>query len=196
MFTGIVEEIGHVVSLHVHADGIQFRFKAKKVMSGLTTGNSIAVNGTCLTVVQRDTHSFSAEAMRETLRKTNLGKLRIYDEVNLERAISMEQRLGGHLVQGHVDATGTITRKVQFKSSWMFSISFPSGFRKYFVRAGSVAVDGVSLTVARLHRDSFEVGIIPFTMENTTFHSYRRGTKVNLEFDVLGKYIESLVHYS
>lgn len=194
MFTGIVEEVGKVKAVRAHGDGIQFEISAKRVLSSLGVDNSIAVNGTCLTVVSRKRGSFSVEAVKETLAKTSLGGFRVGSKVNLERAVSLNQRLGGHLVQGHVDTTGTVLKRVDLRTSWMFSIRFPKQFRKYLIPVGSIAVDGVSLTVARLHADHFEVAIIPYTIENTIFQDYRAGSRVNLEFDIIGKYIESLLH--
>ncbi len=196
MFTGIVEEVGRVCSVRMRADGIQFDIEAKKTLAGLKVDNSIAVNGTCLTVVRRKKNVLTFDAVKETLSKTSLRGLSAGSSVNLERAVSLQQRLGGHLVQGHVDTTGTILKRGELKTSWMFDVRFPKKFRKYLIPVGSVAVDGVSLTVARLHSDHFEVAIIPFTYEQTIFHDYRPGTKVNLEFDLVGKYIESLLHTS
>jgi len=196
MFTGIVEEVGRVCSVRMRADGIQFDIEAKKTSAGLKVDNSIAVNGTCLTVVRRKKNVLTFDAVKETLSKTSLRGLSAGSSVNLERAVSLQQRLGGHLVQGHVDTTGTILKRGELKTSWMFDVRFPKKFRKYLIPVGSVAVDGVSLTVARLHSDHFEVAIIPFTYEQTIFHDYRPGTKVNLEFDLVGKYIESLLHTS
>jgi riboflavin synthase len=194
MFTGIVEEIGKVRSLRVHGDGIQFEIGAKKVISGLKVDNSISVNGTCLTIVRRKNGVLAVDAVKETLSKTSLGRLRVGSRVNLERAVSLSQRLGGHLVQGHVDTTGTVLKRNVLKTSWMFTIRFPKKFRKYLISVGSIAVDGVSLTVARLHGNYFEAAIIPYTYDNTIFCEYKVGSKVNLEFDLIGKYIESLLH--
>jgi riboflavin synthase len=193
MFTGIIEEVGNVVSAHNRLDGMQFDIETKKVSSGLGVDNSLAVNGTCLTVVRRKKKVLTFDAVKETLLKTSLGSLRVGSKVNLERAVSLNQRLGGHLVQGHVDTTGTVVQRTALKASWMFAIRFPQKFRKYLIPVGSISVDGVSLTVARLHAGYFEVAIIPYTYENTIFHEYSVGTKVNLEFDLVGKYIESLL---
>jgi riboflavin synthase len=132
--------------------------------------------------------------VKETLSKTSLGGLHVGSSVNLERAVSLNQRLGGHLVQGHVDTTGTVLKRAVLKASWMFAIRFPKKFRKYLIPVGSISVDGVSLTVARLHADYFEVAIIPYTYEQTIFHEYKASSIVNLEFDLIGKYIESLLH--
>lgn len=196
MFTGIVEEVGRVCSVRKRDDGIQFDIQTRKISAGLKVDNSIAVNGTCLTVVRRKRGILTFDAVKETLSKTSLGGLHVGSSVNLERAVSLDQRLGGHLVQGHVDTTGTVLKRTVLKTSWMFSISFPKKFRKYLIPVGSISVDGVSLTVARLHADYFEVAIIPYTYEQTIFHEYKAGSKVNLEFDLVGKYIESLLHYN
>lgn len=195
MFTGIIEEIGNVKAIRVRGDGMRIEIVAKKVVTGLKVDNSVSVNGTCLTVVSRTRESFSLDAVKETLRKTSLGGLRSGSKVNLERAVTLHQRLGGHLVQGHVDTPGTVLKRTTLKSSWMYTIGFPKRFRRYLIPVGSIAVDGVSLTVARLFADHFEVAIIPFTFENTIFHEYSAGSKVNLEFDIVGKYIESLLRH-
>ena len=193
MFTGIVEEVGTVSSMRVRGDGIRLEINARKVLRGLAVDNSISVNGTCLTVVARRRNGFVLDAVDETLRKTSLGGLKAGDGVNLERAARLSERLGGHLVQGHVDSTGTVIKRIVLRASWRYAIRFPKKFRKYLISVGSVAVDGVSLTVARLYSDYFEVAIIPYTHEHTIFGSYQAGSKVNLEFDVVGKYIESLM---
>ena len=180
MFTGIVEEIGKVKSMTARGDGLRFVFNARTVMKGLRRDNSIAVNGTCLTVVSRTATTFAVDAIKETLTKTSLGALRAGLFVNLERPVSLQQRLGGHLVQGHVDTTGTIVKKSDLEASWMYRIRFDKKFRKYLIPVGSITVDGVSLTVARLYAQEFEVAIIPYTMEHTIFHTYLPGSRVNL----------------
>lgn len=194
MFTGIIEQVGRVCSVRKQDDGVQFDIESKAILSGLKIDNSIAVNGTCLTIVRRKQKIFTVDAVKETLSKTNLGRLDVGSRVNLERAVSLNQRLGGHLVQGHVDTTGTVLKRTALKTSWMFAIHFPKKFRKYLIPVGSISVDGVSLTVARLHADQFEVAIIPFTYQHTIFHDYKIGSTVNLEFDLIGKYIESLLN--
>ncbi|MFA5833017.1 MAG: riboflavin synthase [Bacteroidota bacterium] len=196
MFTGIIEEIGTIRSIKKFGDGIEFTITARKVLSDLRIDNSICVNGVCLTVVRRSKTSFTIQAIKETLSKTNLGKLNINSEVNLERSVKLHDRLGGHLVQGHIDYTGTIKKIVVLKTSWMYSISFPKKYRKYLITVGSITVDGTSLTVAKLEREELIVAIIPYTYQHTIFHQYVKGTKVNLEFDIIGKYLESLVHYT
>ena len=195
MFTGIVEEIGTVKAVRVRGDGIRIEIGAKKVLPRLGIDNSISVNGTCLTVVSRRPKSFSLDVVKETLSKTSIGRLHTGSEVNLERPVTLQQRLGGHIVQGHVDTAGIVLKRTDLEKSWMFTIGFPKAFRKYLIPVGSIAVDGVSLTVARLFSDRFQVAIIPFTFENTIFHGYRSGSRVNLEFDVMGKYIESILRH-
>lgn len=195
MFTGIVEEIGTIGSITTMGDGLEFTIKAKKILGGTTIDNSICVNGVCLTVVKKTKSFFTVQVMKETLRKTNLGTLAVNDLVNLERSVRLNDRLGGHLVQGHIDTTGTVTGIETLKSSWMYTITFPKQFRKYLIYVGSIAVDGTSLTVAHLNRNNFTVAIIPYTYHHTIFHRYKKGSIVNLEFDVIGKYIESIVTY-
>ena len=196
MFTGIIEEIGKIRSITSQGDGIQISVTASTVLSDLDVDNSICVNGVCLTVVQRSKQHFDIQAVKETLSKTNLGSLKKGNEVNLERSVRLQDRMGGHLVQGHVDATGIVTKVEILESSWMYTISIPKQFRKYLISVGSITVDGTSLTVARLKMKEFTVAIIPFTYAHTIFHQYEKGTIVNLEFDIVGKYLESLVHYS
>lgn len=195
MFTGIVEEVGTVGSIKKMGDGLEFAIKAKKVLRGTAVDNSICINGVCLTVVKRSPSGFLVEVVKETLKKTNLGMLSKGDSVNLERSVKLQDRLGGHLVQGHIDTTGTITAVEKLKSSWMYTIQFPAAFRKYIIYVGSIAVDGTSLTVAQINKNSFTVAIIPYTYHHTIFHTYQKGTKVNLEFDVIGKYIENIMSY-
>jgi riboflavin synthase len=195
MFTGIIEEIGKIRSIVEFGDGLEFEIEARKVLSDIDVDNSICVNGVCLTVVRRKKNYFTIQAVKETLSKTNLGLLQKGSPVNLERSVKLQDRLGGHLVQGHIDVTGKVEKVETLQTSWMYTISIPKKYRKYLITVGSVAVDGTSLTVARLGRDRFTVAIIPYTFENTVFQQYKKGTKVNLEFDIIGKYLESLVHY-
>ena len=195
MFTGIVEEVGKVQSITPMGDGLEFTISTKKILKNVGIDNSICVSGVCLTVVKRGKNYFKVQVIKETLSKTNLGKLRMDSSVNLERSVRLNDRLGGHLVQGHVDTTGTVTKVLTLESSWLYTIRFPKTFRKYLIYVGSISVDGTSLTVARLGRTELTVAIIPYTYTNTIFHNYKVGTKVNLEFDVIGKYIESIVQY-
>lgn len=196
MFTGIVEETGTIASLTKLGDGIEIAIAAKNVVRGLAVDNSMCVNGVCLTIVKKTRTTFTIQAVKETLVKSNLSELRKGSIVNLERSVRLQDRLGGHLVQGHVDTTGVIKKIVTLESSWMYTISFPKTYRKYLIPVGSVTVDGTSLTVAYLKRSEFTVAIIPYTFDHTVFNSYRIGTRVNLEFDIIGKYLESLVHYT
>lgn len=195
MFTGIVEEVGKIISIKRIGDGLEFVIGAKKVLRDIGIDNSICVNGVCLTVVRKRKKDFTVQAVKETLRKTNLGELQIGGAVNLERSVRLHDRLGGHLVQGHVDATGIVIKVEALKSSWMYTIEFPKKYRKYLIYVGSISVDGTSLTVARLSRNTMTIAIIPYTYKNTVFQFYKKGTRVNLEFDVIGKYIESIVTY-
>ena len=193
MFTGLIEEIGKVERLEKKRGGVIFTISAKKSSHGMKIDESIAINGVCLTVIARRKSVFNVQAVEETLRKTNLGLLRGGDSINLERALLPSERLGGHFVLGHVDGVGTIERVQVRKSSWMFWIKVPKRFARYLIPVGSVAVNGVSLTVASLREQTFAVSIIPHTMKMTTFKNLKIGDRVNIEFDMLGKYIERLL---
>ena len=196
MFTGIVEEVGRIRSLKKFGDSVEIVILAKKTLSGLAIDNSICVNGVCLTVVRRTKTDFTIQAIKETLGKTNLVQLKKDSFVNLERSVKLIDRLGGHIVQGHVDTTGVIEKIKNLQTSWIYTVSFPKAFKKYLISVGSITVDGTSLTVAKLGKDKFTVAIIPFTYQQTIFNHYKKGDRVNLEFDILGKYLESLVHFS
>ncbi|MBI2428709.1 MAG: riboflavin synthase [Ignavibacteriales bacterium] len=196
MFTGLVEEIGRIVSIKKMGDGLEFVIEARKVLQGIGIDNSICVNGVCLTVVKKKKSQFIVQVVKETLNKTNLGDVKVGKFVNLERSVRLHDRLGGHLVQGHVDTTGTVKKVKVLESSWMYTIAFPKEFRKYLISVGSISVDGTSLTVARLTKQEMTIAIIPYTYKNTVFQFYQAGSKVNLEFDVIGKYIESIITYT
>jgi len=193
MFTGLVEEKGKLIKKTRTGLGFNFTFSAKKIMSDMDIGSSISVNGCCLTVVSMQHDTFSVDAIEETLKKTNLGILNEGDEVNLERPLKTEERLGGHFVLGHIDTTGTVTRIEELTNSHYMRISFADEFSKYLIYVGSVAIDGVSMTVAELDKNEFGVGIIPHTWQETIFSNKKPGDKVNLEFDVLGKYVERIM---
>lgn len=193
MFTGLVEEKGKLISKKPTGLGFNFTFSAKKIMNDIEIGSSISVNGCCLTVVTLNADSFSVDAIEETLKKTNLGLLAEGDEVNLERPLKTDDRLGGHFVLGHIDTTGKITKVEELTNSHFVRISFPDEFGKYLIYVGSVAIDGVSMTVAELKDNEFGVGIIPHTWQETIFSNKKPGDKVNLEFDVLGKYVERIM---
>lgn len=193
MFTGLVEEKGILIEKIPTGDGFQLEIQAWKVLEDLNIGSSIAVNGCCLTVVKRSERTFSVDTIEETLNKTNLGVLKQGDKVNLERPLNADARLGGHFVLGHIDTTGKIEDIKELSNSHWMTISFPEKFSKYLIYVGSVAIDGVSMTVAKLNNDSFSVGIIPHTWKETIFSEKKIGDTVNLEFDVLGKYVERIM---
>lgn len=194
MFTGLVEEIGTLENKIPEGLGYRLIIFASKVLDDLEIGSSISVNGTCLTVVKLEKNTFSVEAIEETLKKTNLGELKTGGKVNLERSLKVDARLGGHFVLGHVDTTGEILDVKELSNSHFVKISFPEKFRQYLIYVGSVAIDGVSMTVAELSGNTFSVGVIPHTWEETIFSTRKAGDTVNLEFDVLGKYVERIMN--
>ena len=193
MFTGLVEEKGILKEKIPTGDGFQFVIEAKIVMSDLQIGSSVAVNGCCLTVVKIDGNTFAVDTIEETLNKTNLGVLKQGMNVNLERPLAAEARLGGHFVLGHIDTTGKVEDIKELSNSHWLTISFAEKFKQYLIYVGSVAIDGVSMTVAELKDKSFSVGIIPHTWKETIFADKKIGDTVNLEFDVLGKYVERIM---
>jgi riboflavin synthase len=193
MFTGLVEETGIVLNKVKTGDAYQLSFKANVVMSDLKIGSSIAINGCCLTVVKLDADSFTVDTIEETLKKTNLGALQNGQRVNLERSLKADARLGGHFVLGHVDTTGKVEEIKELSNSHFLTISFPSSFCKYLIYVGSVAIDGISMTVAEIKGNSFSVGIIPHTWQETVLSDKKTGDTVNLEFDVLGKYVDRIM---
>lgn len=193
MFTGIIQEIGKVTNLHQRGGGISFAVAAPRSSKELKVNDSVAINGVCQTVVAKEGTSFSVVAVEETLAKTTLRELRAQASVNIELPLQLGDRLGGHLVSGHVDTVGVIESIERRETSWFFGISIPSQFRRYVIPVGSIAVDGVSLTIASVEGSMVGVSIIPHTMENTIFTSYSPKSKVNLEFDMIGKYIEQMV---
>ncbi len=192
MFTGLVEETGTVQSIKKKGGSVIFTVQGKKTVKTLRIDHSIAVEGVCLTVIKRAAKTFDVQAVEETLKKTTLGKLKAGSPVNLERPLLPSDRLGGHFVLGHVDGLGRVTSLKTLESSWILWIQVPKHFAHHLVPVGSIAVNGVSLTMAEVKRNSFAVSIIPHTMEVTTFHLLKPGDAVNLEFDVLGKYVERL----
>ncbi|MHB8337805.1 MAG: riboflavin synthase [Ignavibacteriaceae bacterium] len=194
MFTGLVEEIGKLENKIPEGLGYRLIISASKVLDDLEIGSSISVNGTCLTVVKLENNTFSVEAIEETLKKTNLGELKTGGKVNLERSLKVDARLGGHFVLGHIDTTGEILDVTELSNSHFVKISFPEKFRQYLIYVGSVAIDGISMTVAELSGNTFSVGIIPHTWEETIFSTRKAGDTVNLEFDVLGKYVERIMN--
>jgi riboflavin synthase len=193
LFTGIIEELGILRSVHRGVDSARLVVEAQKILKELRTGDSIAVNGICLTAVHFNSATFTADVMAETLAKTNLGALNAGDRVNLERALRLGDRLGGHLVSGHIDGTGTITRLEKHDIAVLVTIGAPGEVMRYIIKKGSVAVDGISLTVVDCNRESFQVSLVPHTAGYTTLGFKKTGDTVNLEADVIGKYIEKLM---
>jgi riboflavin synthase len=193
MFTGLIEEKGKLINKIKTGDGLRLVLTAQKVFDDLNIGSSISVNGVCLTVVELKKDSFAVDTIEETLKKTNLGQLNINDFVNLERPLKADARLGGHFVLGHVDTTGKVESVKELSNSHFMTISYPENFQKYLIYVGSVAIDGVSMTVAEVNNNSFSVGIIPHTWIETVFSNKKPGDSVNLEFDVLGKYVEKIM---
>jgi riboflavin synthase len=197
MFTGIVEELGTVEALARQSDAVRLTVRASRVLEDVALGDSIAVNGVCLTVVSTDstdtgdgtTDLWTADVMAETLAKTGLGTLVAGDRVNLERAATVGSRLGGHLVQGHVDAVGYVVRREPGEHWDVVTVSMPRELAPYVVDKGSITVDGVSLTVVDAHTDGFTVSLIPETLRRTTLGFRAAGDAVNLEVDVIGKYV-------
>lgn len=192
MFTGIIEEVGVLEELTT-GDGFGvMKVKCNKVLEDTKIGDSIATNGVCLTVKEMDTFSFKADVMGETLTKSNLGSLKIGDKLNLERALRFSDRLGGHIVSGHIDGAGEIVSIEEEKNGTWFTISASQDILRYIIYKGSIGIDGISLTVAYVDSEVFKVSVIPHTLENTILFSKKINSKVNLECDLVGKYIEKL----
>ena len=195
MFTGIVEELGELLGRRERPDAAQLTISAPLTSADARHGDSISVNGVCLTVVNVQDGAFTADVIGETLRRSSLGTARPGDRVNLERAAKLGDRLGGHLVQGHVDGTGTVLSRTapQDGAPWeLIRIRMPTALARYVVEKGSIAVDGVSLTVIEVAGDEFSVGLIPTTQQLTTLGLRRPGARVNLEVDIVAKYVERL----
>ncbi|QZY55427.1 riboflavin synthase [Crassaminicella profunda] len=195
MFTGLVEEIGMIQSVSKNTKSAKIVINAEKVLEGVALGDSIATNGVCLTVTDFTTHTFSVDVMAETMRRSNLKNLVPGNKVNLERALKLGDRLGGHLVSGHIDGTGILKDfKKEDNAIWV-SIAAPSTILKYIIQKGSITIDGISLTVAYVDDTLFKVSIIPHTKDVTTLLSKNIGTLVNLECDMIGKYVEKLLSF-
>jgi riboflavin synthase len=195
MFTGIVEELGVVEALQDQGDAVRLTVRGPHVTEDARLGDSVAVNGCCLTVAERHGETFTADVMRETLDKTSLGALEPGGRVNLERAVTATSRLGGHIVQGHVDGTGSVVRREPSEHWEVVEISLPGELSRYLVDKGSITVDGVSLTVVHAGDDAFTVSLIPETLARTTLGSKQPGDPVNLEVDVIAKYVERLLDH-
>ena len=193
MFTGIIEELGSVRSIEERGENARLVISAHVVTEGTNHGDSISVNGVCLTALDIKDDSFAADVSRETLTRSTLGRLQPGAPVNLERAVTPATRLGGHIVQGHVDARGQFTGVEDHGESWTLRIAYPQEIARYLVFKGSVAVEGISLTIAALTDNHFEIAIIPKTWEVTNLSHLKPGDEVNIEVDILGKYIEKLL---
>jgi riboflavin synthase len=193
MFTGIVEELGTVEAVEHQGDAIRLTVRATTVLEDAGLGDSIAVNGCCLTVAERSDATWTADVMQETLDKTSLHGVQPGDRVNLERAVTADKRLGGHIVQGHVDGVGTVVRRTPSEHWEVVEISMPPELARYLVDKGSITVDGVSLTVVEARDDAFTVSLIPETLARTTLGSRQPGDRVNLETDVIAKHVEKLI---
>ena len=193
MFTGIIEELGSVASIEISDDGARIRVAASLVNSDTKDGDSIAVNGVCLTALDVASDGFSADVSQETLDRSTLGNLKEGSKVNLERAVTPATRLGGHIVQGHVDGRGTFISAVQSGDFYTVRIGFPEELSRYFVYKGSVAVEGISLTIAALADSHFDIAVIPKTWQLTNFSTLQPGDFVNLEADIIAKYVERML---
>ena len=193
MFTGIIEEIGSVKRVSVGGKSGSIEIAAKKVLEGTKVGDSIAVNGVCLTVTSLGSSSFTADVMAETLRRSSLGSLLLGNGVNLERAMAADGRFGGHLVSGHIDGTGTISKMQKEENAVWVYIQANSEILNLIVEKGSIAIDGISLTVAGVSDSEFSVSVIPHTAKETTLLSKKAGDTVNLENDIIGKYVQKLL---
>ena len=193
MFTGIIEELGRVRGLERRGEGVRMTVEARTVTEGTREGDSISVNGVCLTALEVSRDSFAADGSRETLQRSTLGSLRAGSFVNLERAVTPETRLGGHIVQGHVDGRGRFLSAEEHGGSWTVRIAYPPELARYLVFKGSVSVEGISLTVAALADEYFEIAVIPKTWALTNLSRLRAGDAVNLEADIIAKYVERIL---
>lgn len=193
MFTGIIEEIGTVKQMIPGKESYRLTVSAQKVLEGTKIGDSIATNGICLTVTAIHGNSFDADVMAETVRRTNLSSLHAGSRVNLERALTLSSRLGGHIVSGHIDGTGTITSMVREDNAVWITVAAKGELLKYMIEKGSIAIDGISLTLAYVDEECFKVSVIPHTGEETILLKKKPGDTVNLECDLIGKYVEKLL---
>lgn len=193
MFTGIIEEIGKIAAVRRGALSCELSVQGNVVFDGLKIGDSVAVNGLCLTVTSINGNIFTADVMAESMRRSNLGTLQNGSEVNLERAMPSDGRFDGHIVSGHIDGIGFIQSLIKEDNAVWVTITADSSVMRYIVEKGSVAIDGISLTVAKVFKDAFSVSIIPHTGAETTLLSKKSGDKVNLECDIIGKYVEKLI---
>lgn len=195
MFTGIVEELGEVLSLQRGSKQAVLTIKGREIFEDLKLGDSVAVNGVCLTATKISKQTFCADVMNETFNRSSLANLKKGDVVNLERAMAANGRFGGHMVAGHVDDVGELLEIKQDDNAVWFTIKAPQKIMKYCIEKGSIALDGISLTIAKLTKDTLSVSMIPHTIKNTNFGSKKPGDLINLENDMVGKYIDKLIHF-
>ena len=195
MFTGIVEELAQIKSIKPKSKGIRYAISAEVVVDDLNIGDSISVNGVCLTIVKRGKDSFCIDLVEETLNKSNLGELKVGDSVNLERAMKVSDRLGGHIVQGHVETLGVILEKQMQDEEAILSVGLDPEWMRFCIPKGSITLDGVSLTIARINGNIIEIALIPHTLENTTLGIKGKSETLNIETDIIGKYIDRLLSF-
>lgn len=193
MFTGLIEYLGCVAAFEPHPAGARITIEQDSIASQLNEGDSVAVNGVCLTALDITTTTFAAEVSPETINKTSLVRLGVGSVVNLELAVTPSTRLGGHIVQGHVDATGKFIAAVQEGDFWTVTVWFPEQLARYIVKKGSIAVDGISLTIADLRNDQFDIAVIPKTWEMTCLSTLKPDDDVNIEVDIIAKYVERMM---
>jgi riboflavin synthase len=195
MFTGLIQEIGTIISVTQNKEGKEFLIKAPKIIKDIQIDDSVATNGCCLTATEIKGETFKVQAIHMTLEKTSIGLLRPNDQVNLELSLRPQDRLGGHFVQGHVNALGKIKQIKMKGKNWEIEVAFPPKLRKYMISEGSIALDGISLTIAKLTSETLTVAIIPHTLEKTTLGSKKVGDHLNLEVDMVAKYIENFLRF-
>ena len=196
MFTGLIQEVGTIQSITNNAEGKEFVIKAPNLIKDIAIDDSVATNGVCLTATKVSGDTFKVQAIHVTLEKTSIGQLQIGDKVNLELSLRPNDRLGGHFVQGHVNALGKIKNIAMIGKNWEIEVSFPKDLRKYMISEGSITLDGISLTIARLTDSTLTVAIIPHTLEKTSLSSKRVGEVLNLEVDMIAKYIENFLRFN
>jgi riboflavin synthase len=193
MFTGIIEEIGVVEKITPISGGITIKIKAEKILADIAVNDSVCIDGVCLTVIKFDKNSFWADAVGATLEKTTFNKVKAETSVNLERSVKLSDRLGGHLVQGHVNGIGTISEIKKLGENYLVKILIPDELEKYLIKEGSIAINGISLTIADLGSNEISISVIPHTWQNTNLKDKKVNEKVNVEIDILAKYVEKLL---
>lgn len=196
MFTGLIQEVGIIQSITTNKEGKEFVIRAPELIKDIKIDDSVATNGVCLTATKIEGDTFRVQAIHVTLEKTSIGHLKTNDKVNLELSLRPHDRLGGHFVQGHVNALGTIKKIEKTGNNWDIEVTFPPELRKYMISEGSIALDGISLTIARLSETSLTVSIIPHTLEKTSLSSKKVGDVLNLEVDMIAKYIENFLRFN